>query len=60
MYFYKSLFHFTLDIIYVEHSCEIVEVFSHYLLIFFSARCLLLTLMKALQCIYADEKFTLL
>ena len=30
------------------------------LLIFFSVRCLLLTLMKALRCIYADEKFTLL
>ena len=44
----------------LEHSCEIVEVFSHCLLIFFSARCLLLTLMKALQCIYADERFTLL
>ena len=47
-----------LDIIYVEHSCEIVEVtlFTY----FFSARCLLLTLMKALHCIYADERFTLL
>ena len=51
--------YFTLDIIYVEHSCEIVEVFSHCLLIFFSARCLLLTLMKALICIYADERFTI-
>ena len=44
----------------METSCEIVEVFSHYLLIFFSARCRLLTLMKALQCIYADERPTLL
>ena len=33
---------------------------SHCLVIFFSARCLLLTLMKALQCIYTDEMFTLL
>ena len=41
-----------------KHSCEIVEVFSHCLLSYYSTRCLLLTLMEALQRTYSDERFT--
>ena len=47
MYLYKLQVHCTIDITQVEHSCEIVEVFSHCLLSHYSTRSLLLILMKA-------------
>ena len=60
MYWYILKVYCNIDVTKVADSCERNEVFAHCSLSFFSARCLLLTLMKALQCIYADERFTLL
>ena len=51
MYFYELQVICTIDVTKVEYSCERNEVFENCLLSFFSSRCLLLTLMKALQCI---------
>ena len=60
MYLRRWKVHFTLDIIYVEHSCDRWWVFTHWSLSFFSARCLLRTLMKALRCICTNYRFTVL
>ena len=60
MYLQILKVHCTIGITKLEHSCEIDEVFSHCLLLLYSTGCLLLTLMKAIRCICAHKKFTVL
>ena len=60
MYLYTLKVHFTLDVTFVEHSCEIDEVFSHCLLSHYSTGCPLLTHMKEIRCICAHKKLTVL
>ena len=60
MCLYKLQVHCTNDVTKVEHSCVIDEVFARCSLSLHSARCLLLTLMKALRCICTNYRFTVL
>ena len=60
MCLYKLQVHCTFDVIKVEHSCVIDEVFARCSLSLYSTRCRLLTLMKAIRCICAHKKFTVL
>ena len=50
MCLYKLQVHCTNDVTKVEHSCVIDEVFARCSLSLHSARCLLITLMKAIRC----------
>ena len=58
MYLYTIKVHCNIDITLVEHSCEGNHEFIHCSLSFYSTRCLLLTLMKAMGCICTQKKFT--
>ena len=60
MCLYKLQVHCTFDVTKVEHSCVIDEVFARCSLSLYSTRCRLLTLMKAIRCICAHKKFTVL
>ena len=60
MCLYKLQAHCTFDVTKVEHSCVIDEVFARCSLSLYSTGCLLITLMKAIRCICADKKFTVI
>ena len=60
MYLHTLKVHMNIDVTKVEHSCVIDEVFARCLLSLYSTRCLLITLMKAIRCICAHKKFTVI
>ena len=60
MCLYKLQVHCTFDVTKVEHSCVIDEVFARCSLSLYSTGCLLITPMKAIRCICADKKFTVI
>ena len=60
MCLYKLQVHCTIDVTKVEHSCVIDEVFARCSLSLYSTRCRYLTLMKAIRCICALKKFTII
>ena len=60
MCLYKLQVHCTFDVTKVEHSCVIDEVFARCSLPLYSTGCLLITLMKAIRCICAHKKFTVI
>ena len=60
MYLHTLKVHINIDVTKVELSCVIDEVFARCLLSLYSTRCLLITLMKAIRCICAHKKFTVI
>ena len=60
MCLYKLQVHCTFDVTKVEHSCVIDEVFVRCSVSLYSTRCRLITLMKAIRCICAHKKFTVI
>ena len=60
MYLHTLKVHSNIDVTKVEHSCVIDEVFARCSLSLYSTGCLLITLMKAMRCICADKKFTVI
>ena len=60
MCLYKLQVHCTFDVTKVEHSCVIDEVFVRCSVSLYSTRCRLITLMKAIRCICAHKKSTVI
>ena len=60
MCLYKLQVHCTFDVTKVEHSCVIDEVFVRCSVSLYSTRSRLITLMKAIRCICAHKKFTVI